>query len=152
MRLERINSTLFNGLNAPHLSNINSSRTSIRTNMKFSLTLPIVLSTLYISFSQAQNNSLTPCGKSCATTEGSQTGCDMCAFSIRIMLHPCLTRPPITELIRNVFVRVPRVPCSSQLWKLVCLWNVTATSWMTSWKQAIWLHFASEELSQGTGE
>jgi hypothetical protein len=98
---------------------------SIRTNMlKFSLTLPIILSALYILLSQAELK-LPTCALSCANTAGSQSGCNMCAFSIRIMLPPCLTRPPIAELIRNVSVTAP---CSSQFWKVVCSWNVTATS------------------------
>ncbi|KAI0284200.1 hypothetical protein BGY98DRAFT_948476 [Russula aff. rugulosa BPL654] len=45
--------------------------------MKFSLTLPIILSALYVSFSQAQNNSFPPCAASCAKAEATQTGCNI---------------------------------------------------------------------------
>ncbi|KAI0284205.1 hypothetical protein BGY98DRAFT_582220 [Russula aff. rugulosa BPL654] len=50
-------------------------RASIRTNMKFSLTLPIIFSALWVSSSQAQTN-LSSCVTSCAQIEGSQTGCN----------------------------------------------------------------------------
>jgi hypothetical protein len=73
--------------------------------MKFSLTLPIILSALYVSFSQAQNNSFPPCAASCAKAEATQTGCNMYAFSICMMLRPlsypntlhCRTNPTSTS-------------------------------------------------------
>jgi hypothetical protein len=69
--------------------------------LKLSLTLPIILSALYVSFSQAQSN-LSTCVLSCANAEASQTGCNMCVFSICIILHPYLIPPSrIAELIRQ---------------------------------------------------
>ncbi|KAI0284196.1 hypothetical protein BGY98DRAFT_582047 [Russula aff. rugulosa BPL654] len=44
--------------------------------MKFSLTLPIILSTLYISFSQAQNGNIPSCAEACAEAAASAAGCD----------------------------------------------------------------------------
>lgn len=73
--------------------------------MKFSLTVPIIiLSAFYISFSQAikiklpnlklPKLKLPTCAVSCAQSAGDQAGCNPCAFSIRIVLRPYLTRPP----------------------------------------------------------
>jgi hypothetical protein len=68
--------------------------------LKFSLTLPIIISALYILLSQA-GLKLPTCALSCGQTAGSQVGCNMCAFSIRIMLRPCLTRTPHCRTDQN---------------------------------------------------
>ena len=60
--------------------------------LKFSITLPIIFSALFILLSQA-GLKLPTCALSCASTAGNQAGCNMCAFSIPIMLYPYLTRP-----------------------------------------------------------
>ncbi|KAH9985443.1 hypothetical protein BJV77DRAFT_1032382 [Russula vinacea] len=58
--------------------------------LKFSLTLPIILSSLYLSFSQAQY--LPSCAISCAQSAGYAAGCDPCVPPfIRIMLCPNFT-------------------------------------------------------------
>lgn len=62
--------------------------------LKFSLTLPIILSSLYISFSQAQYY-LPSCALSCAQAAGYQAGCDPCVpSSIHICRVLILPDPP----------------------------------------------------------
>ncbi len=118
-RLERINRTLPNGVNV-HI------RASIRTNMvKFSLILPIILSSLYISFSLAQD-SLSSCATNCSQTIGATAGCSSCVpYSIRIMPRLCLTRSPIVAEVHliNRRVSVP-TPGSSELRLAASGWPV----------------------------
>ena len=60
---------------------------------KFSLTLAMILSSLYVSFSQAQGT-LSACATNCSETIGGQVGCNSCVpFSIRIVRRPCLNPP-----------------------------------------------------------
>ncbi len=62
--------------------------------LKFSLTLPIVLSSLYVSFSQAQYD-IPSCVVSCAQTAAYQAGCNPCVpSSTRIYRVPILPDPP----------------------------------------------------------
>ena len=61
--------------------------------MKFSLTLPIILSAFYISFSLAQT-ALPPCVVACAEAAGVDAKCDPCVFLHLHLPRLYLTRPP----------------------------------------------------------
>jgi len=92
--------------------------------VKFTLTLPIILSSLYISFSQAQNT-LSPCVIACVEAAGIVAGCGSCVpSSIRIMPCPCLTRPPLPPRVAdlNLIKRYVSVstPISSHFRPLAC--------------------------------
>jgi hypothetical protein len=87
--------------------------------LKFSVTLPIILSSIHISFSQAQGY-LPSCAVSCAQIAAYQAGCNPCVPSIRITYAASfhiLSYPHVAEMIRLVSVPTTR---SSELRLLAC--------------------------------
>lgn len=114
--------------------------------LKYSLTFPIILSCLYIFFSQGQYT-LPTCALSCAQTAGNEVGCNSCvSFSIRTMplilprLHdlvpdpPCCRNDTICVCTDNSFIEVVSLcveeDCSESdaqtavdYWDIVCGYN-----------------------------
>ena len=94
--------------------------------MKFSLTLPIILSALYIPFCQAAVT-LPPCAATCAKQAGTATGCDPCVFSIRILPRPDLTNLPPTHIAELILhASVPTTTTVSSPLQLLVLWRLVA--------------------------